>query len=378
VLRLTDIADILVVAAMVWLAIYWIRRARSRLALSGLGILVAVFLVARILDLVLTVRILQGFFAALVLVMVVVFQDDLRRLFEQLAVWSTRRQAERPRGDRVDIICRAVGGLAERRSGALIVLHGTAPLEPHIAGGIRLDGELSVPLLLSLFDPHSPGHDGAVIVENHRVSRFAVHLPLSTDRDQLDGRGTRHAAALGLSERCDALCIVVSEEAGTVSVAQEGRLKTLPPPPVLESLREYLTTGDAEDARATRPLTSRWLEAAAALLVAAVFWAVFVPGGAPIEMTRSVPVVVFNLPQDYVLEGVEPTHLSVRVRAPRRSLFLRERELSVRLDAFLAGLGRRTFEVTPVSVEHPPAVTVLDVEPPQVRLRLRKRADAGN
>jgi hypothetical protein len=171
---------------------------------------------------------------------------------------------------------------------------------------------------------------------------------------------------------------VVSEEAGTVSVAQEGRLKTLPPPPVLESLREYLTTGDAEDARATRPLTSRWLEAAAALLVAAVFWAVFVPGGAPIEMTRSVPVVVFNLPQDYVLEGVEPTHLSVRVRAPRRSLFLRERELSVRLDAFLAGLGRRTFEVTPVSVEHPPAVTVLDVEPPQVRLRLRKRADAGN
>jgi uncharacterized protein (TIGR00159 family) len=377
-LRLTDIVDILVVAAMLWVAIYWIRRARSRLALAGVGILVAVFVLARALDLVLTVRILQGFFAALVLVLVVVFQDDLRRLFEQLAVWSTRRRAERPRGDRVDILCRAVGRLAAQRTGALIVLPGVAPLEPHIRGGVHLGGELSVPLLLSLFDPHSPGHDGAVIVQDHRVSRFAVHLPLSVDRDQLDGRGTRHAAALGLSERCDALCIVVSEEAGSVSVAQEGRLEVLPPPPRLEvGLHEYLMTGDAGGVKASRRLTTRWLEAAASLLVAVVFWAVFIPGGAPIEMTRSVPVEVFNLPQGYVLEEIEPAHVSVRVRAPRRNLLLRERELNVRLDAFLAGLGRRTFEVTPVSVEHPPAMTVLDVEPGQVRLQVRKGADAG-
>ena len=104
------------------------------------------------------------------------------------------------------------------------------PIESHVEGGIALDGRLSEPLLLSLFDPSSPGHDGAVILRGAQIERFAVHLPLSVNRAALGPGGTRHAAALGLSERCDAICIVVSEERGTVSVARDGLLRVLARP----------------------------------------------------------------------------------------------------------------------------------------------------
>src|SRR6185369_17449640 len=94
-------------------------------------------------------------------------------------------------------------------------------------GGIALEGLLSEPLLKSLFEPHSPTHDGAAIVEGAALTRFSAQLPLSTDFRQLRGLGTRHAAALGLAERSDALCVVVSEERGQISVAEQSTLRAL-------------------------------------------------------------------------------------------------------------------------------------------------------
>src|SRR5699024_11365592 len=94
----------------------------------------------------------------------------------------------------------------------------------HIHGGIKLEGEISLPFLLSIFNPESPGHDGAVLLEDHEITRFGVHLPLSTNLNRQLTSGTRHAAALGMSEHCDALVGVVSEERGVISVAQAGHL----------------------------------------------------------------------------------------------------------------------------------------------------------
>src|SRR5262249_56151173 len=121
---------------------------------------------------------------------------------------------------------RAAAGL-----GALFVLPRPEPIEGHVGGAIPLGGRISEPLLLSIFDASSPGHDGAVILRGSQLERFAVHLPLSVNRAALGAGGTRHAAALGLSERCDATCIVVSEERGTVSVARDGAIRLLARPP---------------------------------------------------------------------------------------------------------------------------------------------------
>jgi uncharacterized protein (TIGR00159 family) len=229
-IRLSELVDLAAAWIMVWAGISWLRTTPARLALAGLGILVAVYLLARQLDLVLTTWILQSFTAVAVLVAVVVFQQDLRRLFEQIAALGFGRRLLPAGSDAVDTLVRAIASLAERRHGALIVIPGREPVEGHVAGGLPLDAQITEPLLLSIFDPHSPGHDGALVVAGDRATRFAVHLPLSTDRAQLGQRGTRHAAALGLAEQTDALCIAVSEERGTVSVAEAGRLRTLPAP----------------------------------------------------------------------------------------------------------------------------------------------------
>jgi hypothetical protein len=279
--------------------------------------------------------------------------------------------------DAVDTLVRSLATLAQQRRGALIVLPGREPLESHLDGGIALDGRLSEPLLLSLFDPHSPGHDGAVLVEGERVTRFAVHLPLSSDHLQLGHRGTRHAAALGLSERTDALCLVVSEEHGTISVAQAGRLATLPSAQRAgERIRAFasaLSPDPASGPRAWMGFARRWREALLALPVAAVVWSLAVPGSSQGETERKVPIRVTGLPAGYVLEAVEPSAARVVLSGRRRDLlFLDRGSLEVRVDAMLVELGRRSFAISRENVVHPQQVEVVGVEPATVKLSLRQ------
>jgi len=376
--RPTDLVDILIVAVLLWTGLAWVRHARGRIALAGVAIAAALFLLARQLELQMTVWILQGFFAVGVLVLVVVFQDDLRRGLEQLAVWGLRRRQQAAPADAVDALVGAVRRMAAERTGALIVIPGREPLERHVAGGIDLDGKLSEPLLLSLFDPHSPGHDGAVLVEGDHVRRFALHLPLSTDAQQLGGGGTRHAAALGLAERSDALCIVVSEERGTVSVARDGRLTRLSGPEALAAeLRRFLqrVPERREGGGVLRVVARRWPEALVAIGASAALWFLLVPGSAVDRFTRRVPVVVDNLPPGWTLESVEPAEVEVVFEGSRRSLFFGRgnAKAEVHVDALLAQLGRRTFELDEGDVRPPEGWRVLAIDPDRVKLSL-----AGN
>jgi DNA integrity scanning protein DisA with diadenylate cyclase activity len=114
--------------------------------------------------------------------------------------------------------------LAKKRRGALIVLPGNQSLERVLEGGTLLNGKISEPLLLSIFDPKTIGHDGAVIIEGEMVKKFMVHLPLADMNKTYPGIGTRHRAGLGLAERTDAMTIIVSEERGTITIARNNEL----------------------------------------------------------------------------------------------------------------------------------------------------------
>ena len=375
-LTVRDLVDLLVVTGLAWLAIRYLRRTRARAALLGLLLLGAVYLTARWLELTLTAAIFQGFFAVLVLVLVVVFQSDLRRLFEQLGagVRDLRRARPGPADD-VDLLVRTVSRMASARIGALIVLPGRESLEQHLEGGIELSGRLSEPLLLSLFDTSSPGHDGAVVVANGRVERFAVHLPLSSDHPQLGPGGTRHAAALGLAERCDALCIVVSEERGTVSIARDGELRVLAHAGDLaRDLRAFREPPEA--AGPTWRYASTWIELGSAVALAVGLWALLVPGAT--HVVRKVParVVVENLPRAFVLESVEPEQVEVTLSGRRRDLLLAPTDTAVRVDALLVELGRRTFELEHDRVKRPVSVEVEAIEPARVKISVRSRDEA--
>jgi uncharacterized protein (TIGR00159 family) len=373
---LLDLADIAVVAVLAWVGLRLIRRTRARPALLGLGTLGAIYLAARQLGLQLTAAIFQAFFAVLVLVLVVVFQDDLRRIFEQVGAWVSRRRGEEPSGGPGDVLVRTVEQLAAARTGALIVVPGREPIDRHVEGGVELDGRISEPLLLSLFDASSPGHDGAVVLVNDRVASFAVHLPLSSDREQLAGLGTRHAAALGLSERTDALCIVVSEERGTMQIATGGRLRPIERPRALAiELRKHLRPVTQE--RSARGwLQPRFRDALLAVGIAAGLWVVQVPGAVVTEVEVEAPVVVAKLPPELRLDAVEPQEVTVRLSGRRRDLVLaRDGSVEVHIDAELARLGRRTFQLTPALVERPEGLEVTSIQPDRVKISIGRATE---
>ncbi len=367
-IRWTDVLDVALVAVFLFAAFAWLRQTRSRMALLGVLLLSGVYLAARQLELQLTVWLLQGFFTVLVFVLVVVFQEDLRRIFEQIAVWGLRRRVPVLPPDDVETLVQTIAEQIRRREGALYIIPGRSPLDRHLDGGIDIDAEISSDLLLSLFDPHSPGHDGAATLAGSRVKQFALHLPLSTQN--ITG-GTRHAAALGLTERSDALCIVVSEERGVVSVARDSEMRQLESPTALAGeIREFMNAVALEGASKAgwRNVLKRWPEAAGALVTAAVLWFFLVPGSDIIEVKREVPVVVDNLPAGYQLTGVEPAVVEVTFNAPRRQIPDDPEAFRLRIDALLVELGRRTFRVSPAQVEHPPGIVVVDVQPQRVRV----------
>jgi uncharacterized protein (TIGR00159 family) len=376
-IRFTDFVDIGVVALLIWLGITWFRRTQARLALMGLSILGGVYLGARILGLEVTAWILQGFFTVFVIVVIVVFQDEIRRFFEQIAVWGMGRRRSAPPPDFLEVIAGSVLKLAARRTGALFVFPGREPIERHLEGGVRIDAIVSEALLLSIFDTHSPGHDGAAVFDADRVRSFAARLPLSSNQAALGTRGTRHAAALGLSERSDALVVVVSEERGSVGLARNGALRYLGESEargadLRRALREAVQPG-ARPGPAWKRVGTRWLETTFSVLVAALLWFVFSAGSTVIEVTKRVPVVAANVPPGYLVERVEPAEVDLTLSGPRRHIFSTAIDhLEVRLDAEALQSGQRSFSITGEQVQKPDHVEVVEIQPNRVRLTARR------
>ena len=380
---LTDIIDIAFVTSLLYTAIVWFKRTRATLVFVGIFILGAIYIFARQLDLQLTTYILQGFFAIFLIIIVVIFQEELRQVFERIALWGLgRKDTHAVHSEAVDVIVGTLADFAKARIGALIVLPGSQPIERHINGGIELSGKLSEPLLKSIFDPNSAGHDGAIIVEKDRIARFAVQLPLSKDFKQLSKVGTRHSAALGLAELSDALCLVVSEERGRISIAEDGKLREVGNFQELGSLvQDFLKvkfpTQDPRKA-SIQFLRSNWLEKAVSITLAIALWYVFIPGSKILEVTYQIPVEVEHLPANLALESVEPPHISVTFGALNRAFYLFEpKRLEATIDASLAALGRRTFRVSEENLTYPKNLTVKGLSPTKVKISVKKRGSKG-
>jgi len=382
---LADIIDIIIVTALVSAILTLVRRTHAGFVAIGILIVAALYVVARALNLQLTAWIFQGFFAVFLVIVVVVFQEELRQLFERIAVWSLRRR-ETPRGsvDPTDVVVKCLADFARQSVGALIVFPGTQPLQRYIQGGIDLDGKVSYPLLVSIFDKHSPGHDGAVVIENDRVVRFAAHLPLSKEPQGLSaGGGTRHSAALGLSERTDALCFVVSEERGEVSVARDGRLRTLARPEEgAVILRGYLRQKHPEAEHGfvwAQLVRANRVETSVALGLVIALWYLFVPGSRTVEFAFEIPVMVQNLPPGYEVESIEPNTVRAKFTGVRRAFYIFDKKrLEVTIDASLVKLGRRTFRLNHENLNYPKDLTLQDIDPSRVRVAVRKAGDAAN
>jgi len=219
--------DVGIVAFIVYRILLLIKGTRAMQMLTGLGILGIAFFLSSTLELFTTHWLLSYFFDYLILIVIVLFQDDLRRALTHVGKnpFFSGASAEEER-EMVDEIARAATRLAKERVGALIVLERETGLKNFIDTGSQLDARVKSELLYSIFIPSSPIHDGAAIITSGRIAAAGCFLPLSNDPNIDKRYGTRHRAALGLTEDSDAIVILVSEEAGEAHLVKNGRITT--------------------------------------------------------------------------------------------------------------------------------------------------------
>jgi diadenylate cyclase len=222
----SDLADILLVTVLIYTLLILLRGSRAMQMLWGLLVLVGVDLAAEALGLATLSTILSYTLALLPIAIVVLFQREIRRMLTAFGSTGWLRAGVATPNEPVLLneLSLAVQALASKRIGALIAIERTDSLNPWAETGIPLEARFSYDLLLNLFIPGTPLHDGAVIIRGDRIVAASCFLPLASGHERQGTLGTRHRAAVGLSEETDALVIVVSEETGTISLAVENQL----------------------------------------------------------------------------------------------------------------------------------------------------------
>ena len=224
--RWQDALDILVVGFFVHQIITFIKGTRSAQMLFGLGVLVIVYFLAKLLELSALMWLMKTLLSSILLIVVIVFQQEIRRALTQVGKSPFQKGMDVAEKD-IDEIIRTAFYLSKRRIGALIVIERETGLEEFVESGFMLEANLSKELLISIFMPVSPLHDGGVIIQKGKIHSAGCILPL-TQNPYINKRyGTRHRAAIGISEETDAVVLVVSEETQEISIAQHGALTTV-------------------------------------------------------------------------------------------------------------------------------------------------------
>lgn len=254
-----SVIDILAIAILIYLILLLLKGTVAITLVRGIVIvIVGLVVLARTLNLTVVDWLLRNSFPALIIAIPVIFQAEIRRFLERIGrtgawPWAGGRGMLE---DVVDMIAEAVLAMSERRQGAIIVIERETGLEEYIATGERVDADCSTQLLQNIFFPNAPLHDGAVIVRGNRIVAASCTLPLS-ERDDSGYHGTRHRAALGISERTDAVTVVASEETGNMSIAANGRMISKLDGPRLRGILRSLLLPQSEMDRPERPRLPR-------------------------------------------------------------------------------------------------------------------------
>lgn len=367
--RVADLFDILFIAGLIYAVWMWFSVTTSRFVLMGIALMGIIYIVSRSLQMYLTALVLQGFFTVLVVALVVIFQEEIRRFFERIATWKgfSDIKGEFSPDSSIQIICQTATRLAERKIGAIMVVQGKDPIGRHLSGGVSLSGELSAAILESIFDPHSVGHDGAVVIDRGRLSRFACQLPLSSRAKEFGLMGLRHTAALGLSEVCDALCVVVSEERGCISIARDGNIERLENPNILaDILNSYCAAlvPRKKGHRFTGWFRQNFRTKAMSLGLAMVLWLVFGLQRDVVSREFVFPIEYRNLASDWVIESSSATEAQVYLSGPRQAFALLDTSaLKISVDLSDVEEGEQKLVLSRSLLKIPTSLSIENMKP---------------
>ena len=258
--RFNDFLDILLVAILLYNAIKFIRQTRTMQLIKGLVVLLLVYGVVSILKMEASGYLFNALFRDVILVLIVVFQPEIRHVIESMgrsrfrAVGALHARSAKIRyneetAETIEAVCRACAEMSDRKIGVLLVFERETPLGEIIQTGTTVDAAISEELLGNVFYPKAPLHDGAAVIRDNRLIAAGCILPLTQNHNEVSSAlGTRHRAAIGLSEQSDAVLVVVSEETGFISFAKEGRLRRdISAGDLREALSQELLLQDTED-----------------------------------------------------------------------------------------------------------------------------------
>lgn len=371
-LRWQDIVDIGLVSYILFRFYILFRGTNAFRVLIGMTILWFFQQLAVSVGLIVTSWVVQGIIALGAFIIIVVFRNEIRSVLQashfKAILWDVSSKAVI---STIEIIVQSVSEMAARKCGALIVIPGKDDVEEMIQPGIPWKGEISKEMILSIFWPDNPVHDGAAIIQGDQIAQVGAILPLSRRDDLPTYFGTRHRAALGLAEATDALVIVVSEERGHMVVAQNGKLAIVRQKRRLEQLlQEHMGVASK---KGRERIKERMMVAAAAL-----FSIIFVTGvwfsvsrGGDTLVTFQGPVVYMN--RDPAMEIVKTSVNTVSLELEGSGALIKSikpDQAQVRLDMSNAKTGLNSFTITRESISLPPGIVLKDVKPAVVEVEL--------
>ncbi|MDP3051899.1 MAG: diadenylate cyclase [bacterium] len=376
--------DILIIAFLIYAVIKLLRETHSISVVAGVLTLLGFYGIAVLFDLPLTNLVLRSFFGVFLILIAVIFQRELRRFFSAFGFLGIARRFMPPSEAVIGIVAHAAAQLAREKTGVLIVFPGREAIERHLEGGYRLNGEVSEPLLFSIFDKTSPGHDGATIIDHNRIKKFAVHLPLAEHIDEIRHLGLRHRAALGLSERSDALIVAVSEERGVISIAQNGELHQLKDK---QELKQKLVDFYAEKfpklnvKNFFRWLTKNVLLLVISFLIALGIFSLLNSRFAFVQRNFAVVPDFINIPTEVIINDINPEEiiLTLRGRGTDFDAFKPE-NLRILIDigaiTNIAKPGWHGMPVEATDIRMPFNLSLVKIDPQNIRIQIIKNVSA--
>jgi diadenylate cyclase len=370
------ILDILLLAAALFLLYRTLHRLGAWKIVAGIFLAIAIFVVASILDLK-GIRWLYSNLSQVALIgLVVIFQPEIRKVFERAASLRGRGRG-RDYTDLIMVVVDTAFSLAGRKRGALFVMPGKEPVERWLSGGVDLNAIPTFPLIMSIFDPNSPGHDGALIIDRGRLTQFGVRLPLSKTDNLSEDFGTRHHAAMGLSEVSDSLVVVVSEESGIITTFRDGKpQKVNDRSDLSKRLISHWETIAFHGIEMPKGTKSRELvsQIGLSLIVALVFWSTVILGQMEIrEKAFTVPIEYIGIPKRLALAGDQPTEIKLHLTGPKSNLDdITPANLSTRIDLSEALAGRQVLVVSEKNVLLPRSVKLVGASPSSIAVSLEE------
>lgn len=375
-----DLIDILFLTFVAYQLYIWFRETRALRVLIGLAVLGAIYSLAKLWGLFLTTRVFQILWQVLLILLLILFQSEIKQVLEKVSpLRYLRSKKRRLSGVLATELAGVIFELAEEKTGALIVVTRKDNPDEFIHSGQTVMASPSPALIKSIFNRHSPAHDGAIVISEDHLTQMGGILPLSESRELPDKYGTRHRAALGISERTDVVCLVVSEERSEVTTIVKGDITIWDDPDLLaKQLKGWMGVPDsivpASKEFFKGFILQNWKPKLGAFGMVAVIW-LFLASQEEIQLSVTAPIRHVNLSSELVLDEGSAAAVRLNLSGRRKNLeAIRDQDIHVQLDLSSLSAGTYSIRLSRKNVDLPLGVTIDTVVPQDVKVILKSPA----